>query len=166
VTNAPTRATNPGMATPTRPITRVATVSSAVVGALLLGSGLFICVAGDLPFLFGLTLVAVGTLAGTLSWGTWSGRRPAWAFLVVLWGVVAFCAFFTTPKVEALPMRKLEQVTIEMEMTMGHDKAEAEVADRNLFIRLSNLGLCLALAAPFGLLCAGLATGGREFERT
>jgi len=166
VTPDPTRATNRVMATLSRPITRVATVSSAVVAAALLVAGAYQMVTGGMPFLFGLTLFAIGAIGVALAWGTWQARRAPWAFLVGLWGVVAFCAFFATPKVDTLPIRKLEVVTVEMELTMGHDKAEAEIADRNLFIRLSNLGLCLALAAPFGLMCAGLATGAREFERS
>ncbi len=142
--------------------TQVAVIGSGVMGVALTIVGVHALIAGGMPLLLAITLIAIGLLGVALGAAAWRRRRGAWAILAATWGVVAFCAFFGAPKIVAMP--QLEAATVELELKLGRQKAEAQVADKNVWIRLSNLGLCTMFALPFGLLCAGLASGGREFE--
>jgi hypothetical protein len=161
MTVAAARASNSAVSTLT-PRTQAAVVGSAALGLALAGVGFYSLVTGSFPPLLSIVLTAIGLLGLTLGGAAWHRRRAAWAILAAMWGVVGFCAFFAAPKMVALP--QLEQVTIEMELALGRKKAEAKVDDRNLIIRLQNFGACALFALPFGLLCAGLTAGGREFE--
>jgi hypothetical protein len=145
------------------PVTNASLLGSAVAGVAFAGLGLYGLFATDLPWLFCAALLAIGGLALVLAQRALQRRRAPWAYLVAMWGVVAFCAFFTAPKVLAL--EKLQQVTVELELKHGRDKAGDVVADENLRIRAVNLGLCLLFAAPFVGLCVGLARGRRDYER-
>lgn len=155
------RATKSGVSA-LRPVSQAAVVGGAVVGAALAVIGVRALIVGGFPMLFGLTLLVIGVLGVVLGLAAWRGLRPAWAVLAATWGVLAFCAFFATPKVIDLP--KLEAATVEMELKLGRKKAEAEIEERNLVIRLQNLAACSLLALPFGLLCAGLLVGSRDWE--
>ncbi len=142
---------------------QVAVIGSAAVGAALLVVGVRGLVTGSWTTLLGLTLSVIGFLGVALAYGTWTGKRAAWAMLAATWGVIGFCAFFGAPKLIDLP--KLEQVTIEMEIKLGRKQAEEKVDSRNLIIRLQNLAVCTIFSLPFGLLCAGLIAGSRELEK-
>ncbi len=144
-------------------MTQAALLGSAVVGAAFIGLGFYGFVATGLPGLFCFTLLAIGALGLVLAERARQRRRAPWAYLIAMWGVVAFCGFFTAPQV--LSLRKLEQVTVDLELKHGHDKAAALVSDDNLEIRAINLGLCTMFAAPFIGLCIGLARGKRDYER-
>ena len=133
------------------------------MGAAFVGVGLYDFVASSLPGLFCFTLVAIGGLGLTLAERARHRRRAPWAYLIAMWGVVAFCGFFTAPQVLSLP--KLEQVTVELELKYGHDKAADRVSDDNLEIRGINLGVCALFAAPFAGLCIALSRGRRDYER-
>jgi hypothetical protein len=135
---------------------------SALAGAVLEVLGIQVLITGSFPVLFGISLIIIGGLAMCMAGAAYLGKRPAWAGLVALWGVLAFCAFFATPKV--VDLEQLHKVTVEMELKLGRKKAEQKVDDENMAIRLQNLGACALFALPFGLLCAGLAFGGREYE--
>jgi hypothetical protein len=143
-------------------VTLIALVASGVVAVGLFALGVFQLTLGHLPTLFGLTLTALGALAGALVVGGLARHRPSWAFLIAIWGVVGFCAFFTAPKVLRLP--KITQVTVELEERLGREKAEAQVDSTNFKTRLEVLGVCVGFLLPFGLLCTGLAIGRRDFE--
>lgn len=143
--------------------TLIALVGSAVGAVALVGLGLFSLVAASQPWLFGLTLVVSGVIAGALCVGAFQRHRPSWAYLIAIWSVMGFCAFFTAPKVLDLP--KVEQVTVALEQQLGRQGAEDEIASRNLQTRLIVLGVCVAFAAPFGLMCIGFAIGHRDYER-
>ncbi len=145
-----------------RPGTQFALIAGAVVGAILLFIGLRIVLVGGFPTLFGVSLAVLGLLGLALGAAARLGKRPAWAILAAMWGVLAFCAFFAAPKVVDLP--KLESATVQMELELGRKKAEQIIEDRNLVIRLQNLGACALFSLPFTLLCAGLMFAGREFE--
>ena len=145
-----------------RPVSLISLVAGGVVGLVLAALGLSSIWNGGFPLLFGVTLTVLGALAITLGVVAGKGKRQAWAVLVAMWGVLAFCAFFAAPKVVDLP--KLESATVEMELKMGRKKAEQTIDERNLVIRLQNLGACTLFALPFALLCAGLVSGGRDFE--
>lgn len=145
------------------PPTQLALLGSGVVGAAFLSLGVFGLIATSLPNLFCVALLAIGGLALGLALLARQRRRAPWAYLLAMWGVVAFCAFFTAPKVLDLP--KLKQVTIELELEHGVDQAKAIVSDDNLQIRAMNLGLCILFAAPFVGLCIALGRGRRDFER-
>jgi len=144
-------------------VTQAALLGSAVVGAVFVALGLYGFVATGLPGLFCFTLLAIGGLGLVLAERARHRRRAPWAYLIAMWGVVAFCGFFTAPQV--LSLQKLQQVTVELELKHGHDKAAGLVSDENLKIRLINLGLCTLFAVPFVGLCVGLARGRRDFER-
>jgi hypothetical protein len=143
-------------------LTLVSIGGSALAGAVLEVLGIQVLITGSFPTLFGIALMMIGGLAMWMAGAAYLGKRPAWAGLVALWGVLAFCAFFATPKV--VELEQLQKVTVEMELKLGRKKAEQKVDDENMMIRLQNLGACALFALPFGLLCAGLAFGGREYE--
>jgi hypothetical protein len=143
-------------------LTLVSLGGSALAGAVLEVLGIQVLITGSFPPLFGVALMLIGGLAVLMAGAAYFGKRPAWAGLVALWGVLAFCAFFAAPKVVELP--QLKKVTVELEVKLGRKKAEQQVDDENMMIRLQNLGACAAFALPFALLCAGLARGGREYE--
>lgn len=143
-------------------LTLVSIGGSALAGAVLEVLGFQALVTGSFPMLFAIALMMIGGLALLMAGAAYLGKRPAWAGLVALWGVLAFCAFFATPKV--VELEKLQKVTVELEAKVGRQKAEAQVDEENVMIRLQNLGACALFALPFGLLCAGLAMGGREYE--
>ena len=144
-------------------MTQAALLGSAMVGAAFVALGFYTSLATELPGLFCFTLFAIGGVAVALSERARYRRRAPWAYLIAMWGVVAFCGFFTAPQV--LSLRKLEQVTVELELEHGRQKAAAIVSDDNLRIRAMNLGLCTLFAAPFVGLCIGLSRGRRDFER-
>lgn len=162
MTTAAARASNRIVPAP-RPITQYALAGSAVLGLALTFVGLRALLTGSFPTLFGITLTVLGVAGVGLAALSWKGQRAAWAMLTATWAVVAFCAFFATPKVVELP--QLKQVTVDLELTLGREKAEAKIDSENLLIRLQNLAACTLFALPFGLLSAGLAVGGRDFER-
>lgn len=143
-------------------LTQTSIVGSGLAGAILAVVGVMALIEGEFAMLFGITLITIGLLGLALAGAAYLGKRPAWAVLVALWGVLGFCAFFATPKVVDLP--KLEAVTMEMEQKLGRKKAAEKVEDANLEIRLQNLATCTMFALPFALLCAGLAYGGRDYE--
>lgn len=147
---------------PLLPVTQAALLGSAVVGAAFVALGFYGYVATGLPGLFCFALLAIGALGLALAERARHRRRAPWAYLIAMWGVVAFCAFFTAPQV--LSLRKLEQVTVELELKHGHDKAASLVSDENLEIRAINLGLCTLFAVPFVGLCVALSRGRRDFE--
>lgn len=148
-----------------RPTTLLSLVGGAVVGLVLFVIGMKALLFGGFPPLFGVTLSVIGVLGVVLgAVAAIHARRPAWAALAALWGVLSFCAFFAAPKVIDLP--KLKSATVEMELTLGRQKAEEKIDAENLKIRFSNLAVSVLFALPFGLLCAGLVSGGRDFERT
>lgn len=155
------RATKSGVSA-LRPVSQAAVIGGAVVGAVLAVIGVRALFVGGFPTLFGCSLAVIGLLGIVLGLAAWRGIRPAWAVLAATWGVLAFCAFFATPKVFDLP--ELEAATVEMELKLGRKGAEAEIEERNLVIRLKNLAACALLALPFGLLCAGLLVGSRDWE--
>ncbi|HVV88467.1 MAG TPA: hypothetical protein VHE35_35735 [Kofleriaceae bacterium] len=144
-------------------MTQAALLGSAVAGVLFVGLGVYGVFATDLPHLFCFSLIVIGALGLVLAERAGRRRRAPWAYLVAMWGVVAFCAFFTAPKVLSLP--KLRQVTVELELQHGRDKAIDLVSDENLRIRATNLGLCVLFAAPFAGLSFALARGRRDYER-
>ena len=137
--------------------------ASGALGLLLGVFGVRSLLAGHMLWLFGAALILIGAVAVVLAVRAWQGRRASWALLVALWGVVGFCAFFAAPKVVSLD--KLKQVTPEMELKLGREKAEAQIDSENLGIRLTNLAVCTLFAAPFVAACAGLAVRGRDFDR-
>lgn len=143
--------------------TLVGLLGSAVAGATFIGLGGYGFVATGLPGLFCFVLVLIGALGLALAALAQQRRRAPWAYLIAMWSVVAFCAFFTAPQVLALD--KLKQVTVELELEHGRDKAAAMVSDDNLKIRVVNLGLCLAFTTPFVVLCVGLVRGRRDYEQ-
>jgi hypothetical protein len=143
-------------------VSQVALVLGAIVGALLLAIGVRVMIVGGFPTLFGVALAVLGALGLALGAAARLGKRPAWAVLIAMWLVLAICAFFAAPKIVDLP--KLESATVEMELKLGRKKAEEVIEERNLIIRLQNLGACTLFALPFALLCAGLLAGGRDFE--
>ena len=151
------------MAQPLSPVTNASLLGSAVAGLAFIGLGAYAAIATDRQWLFCFALIAIGVIALVLVERAFRRRRAPWAFLIAMWGVVSFCAFFTAPKVLALD--KLEQVTVEMELKHGRDKAVDMVSDDNLRIRAVNLGMCILFAAPFAALCVGLSKGRRDFER-
>ena len=151
------------MAQPLSPVTNASLLGSAVAGLAFVGLGGYGLVATDLPGLFSFTLLAIGAVALVLAQRAYQRTRAAWTYLVAIWGVVAFCAFFAAPKV--LSLQKLDQVTVEMELKHGRDKAVDMVSSENLRIRAVNLGMCALFAAPFVALCVGLTRGKRDFER-
>lgn len=133
-----------------------------LAGVVFLGLGGYGLFATELPWLFSLVLVIIGALGVVLGERALRGRRAPWAYLIAMWGVVGFCGFFTAP--EVLSLRKLQQVTVEMELKHGVEKAKELVADENLKIRAINFGLCVAFAAPFAGLCISLVRGRRDYE--
>lgn len=145
-------------------MSQIALIGSAAVGLALVVLGVFGVVAGSLPHLFCVTLVVLGGLGIALSERASHRRRAPWAYLVAMWGVVAFCAFFTAP--EVLELEKVKQVTVDLVILHGPEKARDLVADENVTIRVVNLGACLLFAAPFVALCVCLARGRRDFEST
>jgi hypothetical protein len=158
------RANKRGVEQPLSPVTNASLLGSAVAGLAFIGLGAYGAIATERPWLFCFTLIILGVIAVGLAARAFRGRRAPWAFLIAIWGMVAFTAFFTAPKV--LSLDKLEQVTVDLELKHGRDKAVDIVADDNLRIRAVNLGMCVLFAAPFAALCAGLARGRRDFERT
>ena len=145
-----------------KPMTHLSIIGSGVAGAVLEVLGLQALITGNFPPLFAIALMMIGGLAMWMAGAAYLGKRPAWAGLVALWGVLAFCAFFATPKV--VDLEQLKKVTVELEAKVGRQKAEAKIDDENVMIRLQNLAACTLFALPFALLCAGLAYGGREYE--
>lgn len=143
-------------------LTQMSIAGSALAGAVLAVVGVMALIEGDFVKLFGTTLITIGLLGIALAGAAYLGKRPAWAVLVALWGVLGFCAFFATPKV--IKLEKLKPVTMELEQKLGRAKAAQKIEDENLSIRLENLATCTMFALPFGLLCAGLAYGGRDYE--
>ena len=133
---------------------------SGVLAAAVVVLGVRLLVAGHIMGMFSLAIAVVGAVALALAIQTWRGSRTAWAFLVALWGVVAFCAFFAAPEVVALD--HLKQVTPEMELSLGREKAEQKIDDENMNIRLTNLGVSTLFAAPFVVACVVLARRGRD----
>jgi hypothetical protein len=156
------RATN-NVVAPLRPISKISIAGGAALGAAIAFIGLRALIVGGFPILFAIVLLVLGGLGMGLGWLAWNGKRAAWAVLAAMWGVLAFASFFATPKIFNLP--KLEAATVEMELKLGRKAAEKKIDDENLIIRLENLAACTLFALPFGLLCAGLLTGGRDFER-
>lgn len=148
---------------PLSPSTQLGLLGSALVGVVFLALGGYGLAATELPDLFCVALLVLGALGLVLSERARHGRRAPWAYLIAIWGVVAFCAFFTAPKV--LDLEKLKQVTVELELKHGRDKAGDIVADDNLQIRALNLGLCALFAAPFVGLCIALGRGRRDYEQ-
>lgn len=138
-------------------------LGSAIAGATFIGLGGYGFVATGLPGLFCFVLVLIGALGLALAGLARQRRRAPWAYLIAMWGVVAFCAFFAAPQVMALD--KLQQVTVELELAHGRAKAGDLVSDANLKIRAVNLGMCLLLTAPFVVLCVGLVRGRRDYEQ-
>lgn len=136
---------------------------SAALGVAVAALGTRVLIVGHMMPLFGISLVAIGLLALVLAYHAAAGRRAAWAYSVALWGVVGFCAFFAAPKV--LDLGTLQQVTPEMELAMGRERAEATIDERNLQLRLTNLGVCALFALPFAATCGLLARSGRSIDR-
>jgi hypothetical protein len=151
------------VAQPLSPVTSASLLGSALAGVIFLFLGGYGLAATELPWLFCACLLAIGGLALVLSQRAFHRKRAPWAYLIAMWGVIAFCAFFTAPKV--LSLEKLQQVTVELELKHGRDKAVGIVADENLRIRAVNLGMCLLFAAPFVVLCVGLTRGRRDYDR-
>ena len=143
-----------------RPLDLIPIAASGVLGLALAGAGLRMLLTGQVMGMFAVFIALTGVLAVVLAVQVWRGNRAAWAFLVATWGVVAFCAFFTAPKV--LDLDQLKQVTPEMELSLGRAKAEAKIDDENLNIRLTNLGVSTLFAAPFIAACVALARRGRD----
>lgn len=144
------------------PTTRGAVLISILAGVIFVGLSGYVQFATGLPWLFSLVLLLVGILGVVLGERALRGRRAPWAYLIAMWSVVGFCGFFTAPEVLDLP--KLKQVTVELELKHGIDKAKAEVASDNLKIRAANFGLCVLFTVPFVGLCMGLARGRRDYE--
>jgi hypothetical protein len=136
--------------------TVIALVGSAVVAAGLFVAGTFSLVSGgSLPWLFALTLTALGAVSGALVVGAFRRHRPSWAFLIAAWVVVGFCAFFAPPKVFDLP--RVKPVTM---------SSLAPVLEKeNAKIKREVMLICVGAVLPFALLCTGLAIGRRDFER-
>lgn|GEM_PF-2957607 len=149
---------------PLNPPTLFALIASGVAALMLMALGGYVLVATAKPWLFGLTLSALGLVAGALVYGGFRGHRAAWACLIATWAIVGFCAFFTAPKV--LPLPKIQQVTVTLEETMGRRQAEDYIDRANLKARLKVLGVCLGFVAPFAAMCAAFAVGRRDYERT
>lgn len=150
-----------------RPLTApslIALLASAIAAVVLMGLGGYVLVATPRPWLFGLTLFMIGAIAGALVFGGFLRHRPSWAFLIATWSIVGFCAFFTAPKVMALP--KIRQVDVALEETMGRQKAEEYIDRANFRARMKVLGVCLGFLAPFAAMSAAFAIGRRDFERT
>src|SRR5262245_41371027 len=103
-----------------RPVSLVGVFGSMVMGAVLALAGARVLLEGSFPTLFGITLLALGSLGIVLGLLARMGKRPAWAVLVAMWCVMGFCAFFATPKIVKLP--KLESATVEMELKLGRKK--------------------------------------------
>lgn len=83
-------------------MTEAALLGSAVVGAVFVVLGLYGFVATGLPGLSCFTLLAIGGLGLVLAERARHRRRAPWAYLIAMWGVVAFCGFFTAPQVLSL----------------------------------------------------------------
>jgi hypothetical protein len=143
-------------------VTQGALLGSAMAAVAFIGLGIFGFLDGDLPRLFNITLLVLGGVALILVERAWRRRRAPWAYLVAMWGVIAFCAFFTAP--EVLDLEQLKQVTIDLELKHGA-AAKDMIADENLKIRAVNLGMCILFAAPFVALCISLVRGRRDYER-
>lgn len=142
---------------PLHTATLVALLGSAVVASGLFVAGTYNLVGGgSMPWLFALTLAALGLVTGALVVGAFRRHRPSWAFLIAAWVVVGFCAFFAPPKVFDLP--RVKPVTMS---TMA-----ATLERENTKIKREVMAICLGATLPFALLCTGLALGRRDFERT
>ncbi|MBK9034417.1 MAG: hypothetical protein IPL61_24645 [Myxococcales bacterium] len=136
--------------------TLVALIASAITAAALFGLGGFLMVAGKLPWLFALTLFALGLVSIALVIGAFRRHRKSWAFLIAMWVVVGFCAFFAPPKVLDLPRVLPTKMSSQAAM----------IEKRNAQIKRDVMLVCLGFALPFGLMCTGLAIGRRDYERT
>lgn len=148
---------------PLNPSTLVALIGSAIAAGALLTLGGYALIATARPWLFGLTLVGIGALGAALVVGGFQRHRPSWAYLIATWSIVGFCAFFTAPKVLVLP--KIQQVSVDLEATLGRQKAEAYIDSENFKARMKVLGVCFGFVAPFAALCVAFAIGRRDYER-
>lgn len=136
--------------------TLLALIGSAILAAGLTAAGLYSLASGGMPWLFATAILGLGVVSGALVVGAFRRHRPSWAFLIAIWAVVGFCAFFAPPKVFDLP--RIRPVT----MSTVASVVEAE----NAKIKRKVMLVCLAAVVPFAVVCGGLIAGRRDYERT